>query len=138
MAKQLLFSYGTLANPEYLELLLKRIPKFTEAVLPGYGLFVHPENGYLFVKPAPRQSVTGKLFEINPEEMKLLDLWEEVPLYQRELLDIQTKQGPAKAFVYTQNQTAGFLASTEIPKSHSSILKDLTAFLNETGHDKLT
>jgi gamma-glutamylcyclotransferase (GGCT)/AIG2-like uncharacterized protein YtfP len=134
MAKQLLFAYGTLSNPEYLQLLLERIPEFGDAVLPGYGVFVHPENGYLFVKPAPRQAVEGKLFEINREEIKLLDLWEEVPLYQRELLDIQTKQGPAKAFVYTQNQTTGFPASSEIPKNHSSILKDITTFLNEMGH----
>ena len=133
MAKQLLFSYGTLANPEYLQLLLKRIPEFTEAVLQGYGLFIHPENGYLFVKPVPDKTVSGKVFAISEKELQLIDRWEAVPLYQREWLPVKTKTGTVKAFTYTQNQTEGIPADQGQQKSRAEILNDLREFLKETG-----
>ncbi len=51
MEKALLFCYGTLCEPDYVQLLLQRIPEYEPARLGDYGLFVHPANEYLFIKP---------------------------------------------------------------------------------------
>ena len=130
MNKILLFSYGTLSNPKYIQLLLKRVPEYTAASLPGYGLFVHPKNGYLFVKPAPNQSVKGQLFEISDQELQLLDRWEEVPLYQRELKMVGTGNGQkVEAFVYTQINTTGLPFQPKYRKSRQQIGQEIDEFL---------
>ena len=133
MKNNLLFAYGTLSDPEFIRLLLKRQPETMDAVLPDYGLFVHPENGYLFVKPVPDKTVSGKLFEISEDELKLIDLWEDVSLYQRELLRVKTKTGIEEAITYTQNKTEGIPADQGQQKSRAEILNDLREFLKETG-----
>ncbi|MFV0376236.1 MAG: gamma-glutamylcyclotransferase family protein [Mangrovibacterium sp.] len=132
MANPWLFSYGTLAEPEYLLALLRRLPGYTPACLPGYGLYVHPHNGYLFIKPAPGQQVCGKLFRLSWNELEFIDRWEEVPLYERETLRFKTQKGDwVEAFAYTQNGTHGLLASEAPTKSRQQVLTDIETFTEQ-------
>lgn len=126
----LLFVYGTIGDAGIFERLLKRPPVYQKARLKDYQLFIHPGNGYLFVKPVPGKVVNGKLVAISEQELELLDLWEDLPLYERELLSIESGSGKQKAFVYTQNDTIGFPAHSSPQKDRSSILRDIDAFLN--------
>ena len=59
----------------------------------------------------------------------MLDLWEDLPLYERELITIETETGRQLAFVYTQNNTEGKAAQKQSPKDRSSIFKDIDEFL---------
>jgi len=130
MDKIYLFTYGTLSDPEYTQLLLNRLPVYTEACLPGYNLLIHPGNGYLFVTKDPDQQVPGQLLEVTPAELKLTDLWEDVPLYQRELLPVTKKSGQQiKAFVYTQNETWGLPFQYQHLKKRREILQEIEEFL---------
>ncbi|MGD9930187.1 MAG: gamma-glutamylcyclotransferase family protein [Mangrovibacterium sp.] len=130
MDKLWLFSYGTLSDPEYIHLLLRRLPVYTEAVLPGYGLLIHPANGYLFVAPSFGNEVAGMLFEITASELLLLDLWEEVPLYEREQVSVRTIAGEFReAYVYVQKHTKGLPFSLQQEKNRQLILQEIDDFL---------
>ncbi|WP_163714006.1 gamma-glutamylcyclotransferase family protein [Mangrovibacterium lignilyticum] len=130
MANPLLFSYGTLSDPEYIQLLLRRLPGYRVAELEGYGLYTHPANGYLFVKPEKGKSVKGQLFELSWSELELIDYWEDVPLYQRELMTVRTPDGKwIETFVYTQPATAGIASESAPEKNRQEILNDIEDFL---------
>ncbi len=130
MSKLWLFSYGTLSDPEYIQLLLKRLPEYREAYLPDYELQTHPLNGYLFAKPCIGKKVSGFLFEISSKEIELIDLWEEVPLYQREIKWVTLNNGKTqKAFVFTQKNTTGLSLGKRISKSRQEIVQEITDFL---------
>ncbi|RKD88417.1 gamma-glutamylcyclotransferase family protein [Mangrovibacterium diazotrophicum] len=130
MANPLLFSYGTLSDPEYIQLLLKRLPIYRVAELLDYGLYTHPANGYLFVKPESGKKVKGQLFELSWLELELIDYWEDVPLYQRELMKVRTIDGELlETFVYTQPATEGIALETAPEKSRKEILNDIEDFL---------
>tara|TARA_R110002050_G_scaffold165656_2_gene296093 strand:- start:12696 stop:13112 length:417 start_codon:yes stop_codon:yes gene_type:complete len=128
MSTNLLFAYGTIADPEFFGYLLKRKPVYAKAWLLDYKLLVNPESGYLFVKPAQGHQVTGQLAEITAEELEILDLWEEVPFYQREVLEVQATAGTLKAFVYTQNQASGIAIGQGKPKERASMLEEIKEF----------
>lgn len=130
MANPLLFSYGTLSDPQYIHLLLGRLPHYTAAVLPHYGLYQHPGNGYLFVKPEHGKQVSGMVFELSWHELELVDHWEDVPLYERELMTVNSESGEAiEVFVYTQKSTEGVPPTLENEKSRSEILAELEDFV---------
>jgi gamma-glutamylcyclotransferase (GGCT)/AIG2-like uncharacterized protein YtfP len=132
MADPFLFSYGTLSEPEYIQRLLQRVPVYEAAVLAGYGLYKHPGNGYLFVKPEEGGKVSGQLFQLKWRELELVDYWEDVPLYERETLTVQTGSGKSvEAFVYTQKATSGIPAAFADAKNRRDILNDLEDFLDE-------
>lgn len=137
MAGFWLFSYGTLSDPEYIQLLLNRLPVYAEAFLPDYELLVHPLNGYLFVRPCDGEKVSGFLFEVSARELELIDLWEEVPVYRREMEWVTLKEGGRKqAFVYTQNQATGLLPDEQKPKPRQQIVQeinDFVLFLQKSG-----
>lgn len=130
MANPLLFSYGTLSDPEYIQLLIGRLPEFTAATLTNYGLYKHPANGYLFVKPEAGAAVKGYLFELSWRELELIDCWEDVPLYTREIQILQTEKGEkVEAFVYTQKSTQGIPVAAANAKLRQDILNDIEDFL---------
>ena len=132
MANPWLFSYGTLSDPQYIQLLLRRLPDYAEAELPGYGLFVHPHNGYLFIQPKEGERVIGKLFRVSWKELELIDCWEDVPLYEREIHQIKTKKGEwVEAFVYTQKATKGIAATEGKTKNRQQILDEIEDFLEQ-------
>lgn len=129
MANPLLFSYGTLSDPEYILLLLRRLPSYCAAELLDYGLYKHPANGYLFVKPEKGSLVKGQVFELSWRELELIDYWEDVPLYQRELMNVRTWQGEwLEVFVYTQPATEGIALEGTTEKSRQEILNDIEDF----------
>ena len=129
MKEILLFVYGTIGDPEIFERLLKRPPVYQPARLNNYQLFIHPGNGYLFVKPEAGKSVKGKLVKINQHELDLLDFWEDVPAYKRELLPVDIGNTTQLAFIYTQNDTNGIPVKGTNYKDRSSIFADIDAFL---------
>ncbi len=130
MSTNLLFAYGTIADPEFFGYLLKREPVYEAARLLDYQLLVNPESGYLFVKPAQGNQVAGQLLEITSEELEIVDLWEGVPFYQREVLEVQTNAGTVKAFVYTQNEASGIATSLGKPKERANMLEEIKDFRN--------
>ena len=138
MKKILIFSYGTLSNPKYIELLIERVPYFTPATLSGYGCFLHPQNGYLFVKPEPNGEVSGTLLTVSQAELELIDLWEDVPFYSREKLIVKTEQGLVEAFVYTQNNSEGIPLEKAKLKDDAATTKDIRQFLRwlKTNREK--
>jgi len=130
MINPFLFSYGTLSDPEYIQMLLRRLPDYRSAELPGYGLYTHPGNGYLFIKPEQGAFVRGQLFQLNWRELELIDYWEDVPLYERELLQVRTADGNwVETFVYTQKSTEGIPAAPGNVKNRKDILQELEVFL---------
>ena len=129
MDKIYLFTYGTLSDPEYTQLLLNRLPVYANACLPGYNLLIHPGNGYLFVTKNPDKHVQGQLLEITPAELKLTDLWEDVPLYQRELLPVTKCGRKVNAFVYTQDQAQGLPFQYQHLKKRRVILQEIEEFM---------
>lgn len=132
MADPWLFSYGTLSDSQYIQLLLRRLPDYVEAELHDYGLFVHPKNGYLFIQPNEGEQVFGKLFRVTWKELELIDCWEDVPLYEREIRQFKTEKGEwVEAFVYTQQATKGLPLSEAKPKSRQQILEEIEDFLEQ-------
>ncbi|WP_372773836.1 gamma-glutamylcyclotransferase family protein [Mangrovibacterium sp.] len=130
MANPFLFSYGTLSDPEYIQLLIGRLPKYTAATLNNYGLYKHPANGYLFVKPEAGTAIKGYLFELSWRELELIDCWEDVPLYEREIQLLKTENGEnVEAFVYTQKTTQGISVSATEAKLRRDVLNDIEDFL---------
>ncbi len=139
MDKAWLFTYGTLADPEYIMLLLNRLPEYLDTSLADYELLAHPGNGYLFVRPCEGKNVSGRLFEVSARELELIDLWEEVPLYKRELKLFTTNNGDTfKAFVYTQEGTTGLPLSAKKEKSRKLILQEIDEFMETVRKKGLT
>ncbi|WP_321289872.1 gamma-glutamylcyclotransferase family protein [uncultured Sunxiuqinia sp.] len=130
MKKTQLFVYGTIADPEFFECLLKRKPIYKAGRMPNFSLFVNPESGYLFVKPDQGSTVSGKLVEVNEEELKILDLWEDVPFYERETVLIEFDSALENAFVYTQNDANGISSEVGTTISRKSILDEIRSFRN--------
>lgn len=132
MANPWLFAYGTLSDPQYIQLLLRRLPEYTAAQLPGYGLFVHPANGYLFIREQQGSTVQGSLFRVSWRELELIDCWEDVPLYERELRQFKTEGGAwIEAFVYTQKHTEGIPAANAQSKSRRQIIIEIEDFVEQ-------
>ncbi len=64
--------------------------------------------------------------------VRVLDEWESVPLYTRELLRFDTVDGAVReAFVYTQPRSEGRPASGPTPKKRSEVLADIEDFVEE-------
>ena len=130
MSTPCLFSYGTLSDPEYTQLLLRRLPQYTPAELPGYALYTHAANGYLFAAPEKNGLVKGRLFQLSWRELQLIDLWEEVPLYERGLHRVKTGDDQwTEAFVYTRKKTQALPVSSAPTKSRMDVLNDIEDFL---------
>lgn len=105
---ELLFAYGTLQHPEIQNILFGTACLMRNAVLRGWKLYVSPE-GWLFIKPDPAGSVSGKLLELDEAALRAADLWEEVPmLYQREKIVVRLEAGgELEAWTYTRRNTTG-------------------------------
>ncbi len=105
---ELLFAYGTLQHPEIQNIFFGTICLMRNAVLRGWKLYVSPE-GWLFIKPDPMGSVSGKLLELDEMALRAADLWEEVPvLYQREKVVIRLEDGSElETWAYTRRNSAG-------------------------------
>ncbi|MGQ7869115.1 gamma-glutamylcyclotransferase family protein [Sunxiuqinia sp. sy24] len=123
-----LFTYGTIADPDFFEGLLKRKAIYRQAQLNDYQCLTNPSTGYLFVKPSVGKQVSGKLVDVSTQELDILDRWEEVPLYKRELKTIRSETGHEKAYVYTQNHADGVPIHSNHPHDRASILHEIQVF----------
>lgn len=130
MREFLLFTYGTIGDPEFFEGLLKRKAAYQTAQLSGYQCLLNPDTGYLFVKPAIGKQVFGKLVAVTEQELAILDLWEEVPMYRRELQTVECKTGRKQAFVYTQNHANGVPLNSIHKLDRASVLLEIQTFRN--------
>lgn len=77
-----LFAYGTLMDEGLQRILLGRLAAYSPATLPGHRLF-SDVDGYYYVWPQPGSQVAGLLLDLTPAELRVTDLWEEVPHYVR-------------------------------------------------------
>lgn len=123
-----LFVYGTISDPEFFEHLLLRKPVYRKALLKNYEQYINPTSGYLFVKPAQTKNVAGKLVKITKAELQILDLWEEIPFYDRQLLSVECDGQIEQAFVYTQNNVNGIPIDGGKLKDPNTMLDDIKAF----------
>ncbi len=131
MKKIYLFTYGTLSDPEFAQLLLNRQPQYRNACLPDHEIRINTGNRYLFVRKSPGKQVLGKIFEISLSELQRVDLWEDVPLYLREVLSVVPEGGQiTNCFVYTQDYTTdGLPLLPNLIKSRKDILLDIENFM---------
>jgi hypothetical protein len=81
-----LFSYGTLADSIVQEKLFGRVVDMEDYVLDGY-MDVMTSDGYKTLIESDGSSVEGKVLFLTGNEISLCDNWEEIPVYDRDLLD---------------------------------------------------
>lgn len=90
------FSYGTLSN----KFKKPKVPATLNAFLKmdSYGM-------YPALKPSTIKEVfQGFILELNEDELEKADYYEGYPdLYDRELLEVLTDEGPLTAWVYFMN-----------------------------------
>ncbi len=129
MGKRLMFGYATLSQPEYMEALLGAVPAHSQASLPEHELCLQkyedlpqqvknvvdqnwPRGQFesYFVRKAsrPESTVDGVVWEIDPEQEKILDDWEFEGLwYKKEQVKIRVNGEERDAFVYVINEGLG-------------------------------
>ena len=103
----LLFSYGTLRNPEIQKRLFGTVLRQTPARLIGHAVYECQKDGYYFLKKESGSEVEGHLIELNDEQLWICDQWEEVPLYIQEVVQVETPGGHQDAIVYRKTNAAG-------------------------------
>ncbi len=105
--KEWLFSYGTLMDVDIqMELYGEYLP-MQVASLSHWAAFVG-QNGYLFAKPLQNAKIEGMLLQLNEKQLSITDLWEQVPLYQRERVHCVAMDGKEiPAWIYTKRKTDG-------------------------------
>ncbi len=108
--KQWLFSYGTLQDPEMQRILFGFCCPYKKAELKGWSLYASGEDGYLFIKPDPAGTVSGRIIELDRRALHEADRWEETPYYKRERADVSLEDGSMReVWVYTRRDAQGEL-----------------------------
>jgi gamma-glutamylcyclotransferase (GGCT)/AIG2-like uncharacterized protein YtfP len=96
------FAYGCLKNKRIQSILFGKELKMVPAKLNDWILYTCPE-GYFGITPNKGFFVEGYIIDIKKKDLKISDLWEEVPTYQKEYLDVyiddNTKE---KVLIYTR------------------------------------
>jgi gamma-glutamylcyclotransferase (GGCT)/AIG2-like uncharacterized protein YtfP len=80
-----LFVYGSLRDKGVQNILFGRNPESVPYTLKGYKLVVC-EDGYYTVCINHCTFVYGQILTLTGEELAICDMWEEVPVYERRLL----------------------------------------------------
>ncbi|KAG9443290.1 hypothetical protein H6P81_014630 [Aristolochia fimbriata] len=98
------FVYGSLMADEVVQVLLKRVPRSSPAILNGYQRFSIKERIYPAIIPVENKQVPGKvLLELNDIELKVLDIFEDVE-YGRHAVEISLagsfEKLPAQTYVW--------------------------------------
>ena len=110
-AKHQLFSYGTLQDQEIQKALFGFCCTYKNAQLTGWSLY-SSEEGYLFIKPDPTGTVSGRVLEIDTAALSMADRWEDVPLYMREKVVVTVEDGTRQeVWAYTRRDAEGELHS---------------------------
>lgn len=100
----MLFSYGTLTLPEIRDRILGHAVETRDAVLPGYSKVCCWD--YFTVVPS-EGSVRGIVFEASVEDVRRMDLWEDVPTYALEPVTILCEGNEIDAYAYIMPQPPG-------------------------------
>lgn len=106
-AKHALFVYGTLGDPAIQEALFGRRIAGAAAVLYGWAVYRSTSDGFLFVKPRDRESVSGLVLILSDRELEIADAWEDVPLYRRERVSVALDQRVQEVWAYTRRDGLG-------------------------------
>ena len=108
MKKQLLFSYGTLQDPEIQQLLFGFTYLKKNAKLLGWSLCSLHEDGCLFIKPDLSGIVVGSVLGVDIDAIHTADQWEDIPLYRREKVTVMFDDDTrAEAWAYTRRYANG-------------------------------
>lgn len=124
-----LFAYGTLTDQTIQKALLGKELAATEAILANFRLY-EASDGYYFVQREQGYRVKGVVLTVTEQQLKVIDLWEEVPVYIREKATINTTNGIEDVFIYTRPFITG--VPVKEPKisalSEEDILKEIHLF----------
>ncbi len=102
-----LFSYGTLRDADIQAALYGECLPMQAASVAHWAVFVG-EDGYLFAKPLQNAKIEGMLLQLDEKQLAITDLWEQVPLYQREMVRCVTAEGrETLVWMYTKRETQG-------------------------------
>jgi gamma-glutamylcyclotransferase (GGCT)/AIG2-like uncharacterized protein YtfP len=87
------FVYGSLMQTKtQQEVFGQKIPAFSKALLKDWEKF--QLGDYPAIRPAVGKSVTGKIIQLNTEQLAQADQWEECPgVYHRERVTVKAEDG---------------------------------------------
>lgn len=131
-----LFVYGTLLFPEILQLLLRRLPDSTEAILPEYHRFSIHDGPYVrpypAVFPQPGGEVHGLLLHgLSPTEHAVLDAYEDDD-YVKTAVTVAQNGEMAEVSVYVwRADKKGQLRGTWNPEQFKA--ENLEAYISRMG-----
>ena len=92
------FAYGTLREPIIRDRLLGHPVDARAAVLRGYVKVCGWD--YLTLVPDPEGVVAGVVFEATDADIERMDLWEEVPVYRLDEVEVECDGSPVRAGCY--------------------------------------
>lgn len=103
--KEKLFCYGTLMDEEIQQILFGEKLIMQEASLYGWKKY-QGKDGYLFISRACDGVIYGNVIELTPKQLKIADLWEEVPVYKREKVNVVLKKDLSEELVWVYTKAA--------------------------------
>jgi gamma-glutamylcyclotransferase (GGCT)/AIG2-like uncharacterized protein YtfP len=104
----MLFGYGTFCRETWRRAIFGADYPAAPATLAGWRRAATP-SGYLSVVRAPGACVRGIAIALDAAGWKIADAWEDVPLYRRVTVRIETGGGPQSASVYVYRDAAALL-----------------------------
>jgi len=101
-----LFAYATLRDDEVRTRLFGEPISAEPATLEGWQV-VETADAYFNIVPEPGAITAGVLLHLSPEQWRLTDAFEEVPLYQRHPVMVRLASGMVQAQLYRRNDAPG-------------------------------
>ncbi len=157
---RLLFTFGTLFEPDVISALLGYEPKHFPAILKDYAVYQGTKDDlpeeikedikqkrdlenfvFLFAKkvdPSLHSQILGKAYYITQNDEHIIDLWERYPAwYQKEAVEAEDDQGRKHpAFVYVINKEGVLMHEFQRnPYELTSILKSAQTLHEKVMHD---
>lgn len=106
----LIFSYGTLTLPLVRDRVLGHPVETRGAVLDGYSKVCGWD--YLTLVPSDG-SVKGVVFEADDDDVGRMDVWEDVPVYRLERVDVECGGDLLEAYTYIMPEPPAFYEAVE-------------------------
>lgn len=132
MNKELLFVYGTLKDKDVQKILFEKELNCKEARLYDWAVF-EDVDGYYYISRSNDDVVEGLVLELNAKQLEIADKWEEVPIYNREKVQIVIDETGSKetVWVYTKYKSENYkkvLDKTISNKSKDEVLDEVQRF----------
>ena len=123
-----LFVYGTLKSKEVQKKLLGHTLDSYKATL--YGYYINKAEEYYNAVKSNGSFIKGEVLLVSSEDLLRIDQWEEVPLYLKDNVNVQTTSGKEIAYIYLKKdkEDSVELVDSIIALSNSS---DLDLSVNE-------